>query len=224
MLRPERENVGRLEWHPSYLYNQNSINGYYTGPFMMKTSRTPRLDVAERKNLRKRKAVTRSSSTPPPSQRSPAVDQRDAAGLRRVLAEANIGRRGQRERINSATLANFARPLGGSPHRQQWDKYLNGTRAIPLACMLIVCVMFPRNRPQDIFPSWRFPKLTQLPPESPLTLLIHCVMTAMNSRQMATYECASLTKVVELYVTASPHQRESILRSSRQAVMSVAGR
>jgi hypothetical protein len=119
---------------------------------MNATSRIPRLKVVERKKSSRQKSRDPSSS----AKKRPLTDleQRDADGLNRVIADYNnrLGLEG-RAKIGAAQLARMSAALGGSSFATQWTAYLNSRRAIPWVDKLIVSLKFPEYSPCDIFPS-----------------------------------------------------------------------
>jgi hypothetical protein len=125
---------------------------------MNPTSRSPRLSVVDARKSRRRKPLKR--------RRIPFTEweKLDNRGLKRAQDEANEGLTDRHpDWVSPQTLATFAGPLGGSPHRTQWEAYLKETRRMTTEDKLCAGLFFMHRTMQELFPTWLFPQLTPLP-------------------------------------------------------------
>jgi hypothetical protein len=172
---------------------------------MNPSSRSSRAVLAKRKIFRRRKPVSRKSEP------YGELDRLDAEALNRARDLLNEGKTDRDpEWISPATLARFARPLGGSSYRQQWEAYLKKKLRIPVVDRLIMGLFFARFektrhlKVQDLFPSWRFSALTPVP-------AAHCI-------RLSESELGDYNRLSELYC-ASPHERRrAFLREAHKAL------
>jgi hypothetical protein len=195
---------------------------------MNSTSRTPRPLVVDRKILHRRKPAKR-KSTPPGDGSSlngashkkekpdpfSEADRLDCEGLKRYIDLLNVGKTNRDpEWISPATLARFAAPFGGSKHRQHWEDCLKMRRAVSHANKLIVTLFFaqfPQTqhlRTQDIFPSWRFSKLTPFPAAARIPAFVFLLMVQAPNEQ------EEFSRLSEVYLAANREQRRSITQAA----------
>lgn len=174
---------------------------------MNPSSRSPRLTVAARKILRRRKPAKRRAH------KFSAADRRDCDGLRKALARLNDGMTDRHpDWISHKTLAAFAAPHGGAAHRQQWYDYCNAKRRIPEIDKLIATVFFARYKVQELFPSWGFPQLTPFAPAVSIPRFLHGFLA------LAPPEQQPLTRVNELLLAATQEQCDAIIRCAHEVL------
>lgn len=129
----------------------------------------------------------------------------DCAGFKRIYDLRNAGK--ARKEVTCEILAAFAAPLGGSKWPSAWRNWLAGTKPIPLINKLIIVLFFQQYTPQEIFPGWQFPSVTQLPPESRVSILVYLLTT----RPLANMANALLS-MAELYAASDVRRRMRLFR------------
>jgi len=161
---------------------------------MNATSRNPRPEVVEKKNLR-------------PSKTGPTVtgtDLKDSRNLQRAIDFANRRLQGH-QRISDANIAEFAAPLGGAKHPQQWMDYRNGKRRIP-ARDKVIFGLFLQKLPEQIFSTWEKPIL-------PVLLQVVAFATQMAVSHAG---LESLGKLLQEIASAPAEQRDVMLVKIRE--------
>jgi hypothetical protein len=166
---------------------------------MTPTSRTPRPRVVEEKISA---PANRGSSELSP------VEIADCLALQGAYERANAGRRG-RERISDRDLATAARALGGSAHRQQWWRYRNGKSPMPFIDLMVAAMVFD-ERPQDLFPSWKFSALTPFQPSGRAPQL------ARQISGLAEPDRTALLFIIDAFLEGKKAARDALLRCARR--------
>jgi hypothetical protein len=131
----------------------------------------------------------------------------DCVGFKRVYDLHNKGKRFGKD-VTAEKLAAFAAPLGGAKNPSQWRNWLSCTKPIPVIDKLIIVLYFQHYTPQEIFPSWQFPTVTQLPPKHCVAILVY-LLTTRRHVVMGN----ALLSMAQLYAASNLMRRARLLRS-----------